>query len=145
MAGESSTDQNEALSGADVIETASQARKRREKKPAATTARTRKRQLAAEAAVKPATTSRRHTDAEKIEKIAQIQSAVSGGATLKAATRNAGITEQTFYIWKRSGIVAIEALPPLAELEAENVRLRALLAQKLRQENEDLRKRLGQI
>ncbi|MCW1414162.1 SyrB-like regulator, partial [Rhizobium sp. 1AS11] len=37
----------------------------------------------------------------------------------------------------------LETLSDLVELEAENIRLRSLLADKLRAENTELRKRLG--
>ncbi|AOF92608.1 transposase [Sinorhizobium sp. RAC02] len=96
---------------------------------------------------------RRHSESEKLEKITQIENSLSGGSTLKAAAKEAGISDQTFYQWKRSvpssdAKVAQPApqddsLVDLLKLEAENLRLRNLLAEKLRAENAELRKRLG--
>lgn len=100
-----------------------------------------------------ASKSRRHSESEKAEKLAQIERSISEGSTLKAAAQRAGISDQTFYQWKRSapssGANLSEFAPQgdslvdLVELEAENLRLRGLLAEKLRAENAELRKRLG--
>jgi len=97
--------------------------------------------------------SRRYSASEKTEKLGKIDAKVSEGATLRTAIKDVGISEQTYYQWKRSMTVPgqPEAKPKvesdgfsdLVELEAENDRLRKLLAKKLRAENADLRKRLG--
>lgn len=97
--------------------------------------------------------SRRHTESEKAEKVAEIERRLRDGSTLKAAAKDAGISDQTFYQWKRatpsSGVQTAVSAPEkdglvdLVELEAENVRLRGLLAEKLRTENTALRKKLG--
>ncbi|MBD9598083.1 transposase [Ensifer sp. ENS05] len=81
--------------------------------------------------------------------------------TLRQAIKSAGISEQTYYQWKRAAkpkeqgeanadqnavvqsIVAAEDFDDLVRLEAENQRLRKLLAEKLLTENAELRKRLG--
>ncbi len=91
---------------------------------------------------------------EKLEKISQIEAQVAGGATLKDAVERAGISDQTYYQWKKATAQSITEAPVVSvpiddelaefvQLEEENRRLRKLLAEKLRAENADLRKRLG--
>lgn len=107
-------------------------------------------------------TGQRYTVKERAEKIAEIETRLSEGLNIKAAIKEAGISEQTYYRWKRnaapndkpvkpapqpkgekkSGSV-LETLEDLVTLEAENIRLRTQLAEKLRAENAELRKRLG--
>ncbi|MDK1390200.1 transposase [Sinorhizobium sp. 8-89] len=97
---------------------------------------------------------RKHSEQEKIEKLKLIETEVAQHkSTLKDAIKRAGISEQTYYQWKRAAKpVAQKADMPvspgdefaeLVQLEKENQRLRKLLAEKLRTENADLRKRLG--
>lgn len=120
---------------------------------------------------KTATAKRRnYSDQEKAEMLKQIEEKLSqGNSTLKAAVRSTGITEQTYYQWKRAAkatgqdepvqaarkpsrqsdrrkaapLPTGDELSDLVQLEEENRRLRKLLAKKLRQENSELRKRLG--
>lgn len=98
--------------------------------------------------------SRRYSTEERTQKLAEIEAHAIQGKTLKAAIKQAGISEQTFYQWRRAAAnqlkaatptktANIETLSDLVELEAENIRLRSLLADKLRAENAELRKRLG--
>lgn len=100
--------------------------------------------------------SRRHSESEKAEKLAQIERRLREGSTLKAAAEEAGISDQTYYQWKRPASPSKAKAPTkakavtrpaqgdsLAELEAENLRLRGLLADKLRSENAALRKKLA--
>lgn len=96
---------------------------------------------------------RRYSEAERTEKLGEIEAQISGGATLKAAAKGAGISEQTYYKWKRevpakNPVITkpsseVDTLSDLIELDAENKRLRGLLAEKLHAENAELRKRLG--
>jgi len=94
------------------------------------------------------------SDADKLEKIRQIEAAVAGGATLKDAVGAASISDQTYYTWKKavaaptsgtsSRPVAVDdEFAEFVQLEEENRRLRKLLGEKLRTENAELRKRLG--
>ncbi|MBY3425010.1 transposase [Rhizobium laguerreae] len=94
------------------------------------------------------------SDQDKLQKIREIEAQMAGGATLKDAVKSAGISDQTFYLWKKAvvqSVAPISAAPvsvddELAEfiqLEEENRRLRRLLSEKLRAENANLRKRLG--
>ncbi|MDI5929429.1 transposase [Rhizobium leguminosarum] len=94
------------------------------------------------------------SDQDKLQKIHEIEAQMAGGATLKDAVKSAGISDQTFYLWKKAlfqSVSPVSAAPvsvddELAEfiqLEEENRRLRSLLSEKLRAENANLRKRLG--
>jgi putative transposase len=91
---------------------------------------------------------------EKLEKVGQIEAQIAGGATLKDAAKRAGISDQTFYQWKKATAQPVTQAPVVfasvddefaefIQLEEENRRLRKLLSEKLRAENADLRKRLG--
>jgi putative transposase len=91
---------------------------------------------------------------ERVAKLALINAQVSKGiSTLKDAVKSAGISEQTYYNWKRTAnpveqtaskpVPAGDELADLVQLEQENLRLRKVLAEKRRAENADLRKRLG--
>ncbi|MBY5827395.1 transposase [Rhizobium leguminosarum] len=102
--------------------------------------------------VKPKT--RGLSDQNKLEKIGQIEAQVADGATLKEAVKTAGISDQTYYQWKKATAQPVAEIPAVAlsaddelaefvQLEEENRRLRKLLSEKLRAENADLRKRLG--
>ncbi|PYE30061.1 putative transposase [Rhizobium sp. PP-F2F-G38] len=103
--------------------------------------------------------SKRHTASERTEKLRRIEEALEkGGVSLKAAVEAVGISDQTYYQWKRaekpegaaSNATAPFAAPPslsneladLIKLEEENQRLRQSLGEKLRAENAELRRRL---
>lgn len=104
---------------------------------------------------------RRYSDSERAEKLVQIEARAAAGETHKVAIKKAGISEQTYYQWKRAAGTAeepaakpqpsakpepsagIDTLADLVALEEENKRLRLQLAEKLRAENAELRKRLG--
>ncbi|MGH0241229.1 transposase [Sinorhizobium meliloti] len=104
----------------------------------------------------PAANRRGYSEQERSEKLRLIETKVSEGNTLKDAIKSAGISEQTYYHWKGAAKSAaredIERTRPLSagdefaelvQLEEENQRLRKQLAEKLRTENTELRKRLG--
>jgi putative transposase len=97
---------------------------------------------------------RNYSAEERVAKLALINSQVSKGiSTLKAAVKATGISEQTYYNWKRTAnpveqtdpkpVPAGDELADLVQLEQENLRLRKILAEKLRAENAELRKKLG--
>lgn len=112
------------------------------------------------ATVKPASSkSKRHSAAEKHEKLKRIETQVSESiSTLKDAIKSVGISEKTYYLWKQA-VKSVELrkdkpaatgpaatgdeLSDLVQLEKENQRLRKVLAEKLRAENAELRKKLG--
>ncbi|WP_028004212.1 transposase [Sinorhizobium meliloti] len=108
----------------------------------------------------PAAKRRGYTEQEKSEKLKLIETQVGDGSTLKDAIKNAiknaGISEQTYYHWKGAAKsieqkdtkdikppAAGDEMADLVQLEEENQRLRKRLAEKLRAENAELRKRLG--
>lgn len=114
-----------------------------------------------EKAKAPIRKAKRNTAEEGAKQVALIDKLVEQGTSLKSAFEQIGMSKQTYYRWKRlAGSVAKSSSEPeskkmvnqastgdeladLVELEAENDRLRKLLAKKLRAENADLRKRLG--
>jgi DNA invertase Pin-like site-specific DNA recombinase len=87
----------------------------------------------------------RYSEKERSEKLSEIRQLAQEGESVKNAVKKVGISEPTYYQWKKS----VEAERPtgnlveLAELEAENARLKRLLAEKLRVENAELKKKLG--
>ncbi|TIR50601.1 MAG: transposase [Mesorhizobium sp.] len=86
-----------------------------------------------------------YSEKERAQKLAQIERSISGGATLKSSVQQAGISEQTYYLWKKAAAPASNSddLKDLIALEEENKRLKSLLAERLRNENAELKRRLG--
>ena len=72
---------------------------------------------------------RKHTTEQIIVKLRQIEVQCSQGATVSEAVRQAGITENTFYRWRKEygGMDTADA-KRLKELEKENGRLKRLVA-----------------
>ncbi|NTG38924.1 transcriptional regulator [Agrobacterium rhizogenes] len=108
----------------------------------------------ATAAKSPIAKSRRSSEQERTEKLRLIEMRVTAGAAwLKDAIKSVGISEQTYYNWKRAlkpvdqenkqPVPVGDEFADLVQLEGENHRLRKILAEKLRAENAELRKRLG--
>lgn len=98
---------------------------------------------------------KKYTPAQRASILASIEKTTKGGATtLKAALQQAEVSEQTYYNWKNaadkttslpSTVSSGDDLTTLVALEAENLKLRKELAEKLRAENAELRKRLGKL
>lgn len=86
-----------------------------------------------------------HSEKERAQKLAQIEKSIAGGASSKSAVSQAGISEQTYYQWKKAAAPAAESdeLKDLVALEEENKRLKKMLADRLRKENAELKSRLG--
>lgn len=86
-----------------------------------------------------------YSEQERAQKLAQIEKSVGRGASTKSAVGQAGISEQTYYQWKKTVASAPTGgeLKDLVALEAENERLKKLLAERLRKENAELKKKLG--
>ncbi|MER9547118.1 transposase, partial [Mesorhizobium sp. M0437] len=57
---------------------------------------------AAEAPVAVKTARKTYSEKERAQKLAQIEKSIAGGATSKIAVGQAGISEQTYYSWKRA-------------------------------------------
>ncbi|MEV8882336.1 MULTISPECIES: transposase [Mesorhizobium] len=85
-----------------------------------------------------------YSENERAQMLALIQKSISGGATHKSAVKQAGISEQTYYQWKRAALPASvgDDLKDLVALEEENKRLKSLLAERLRKENAELKRKL---
>jgi len=65
-----------------------------------------------------------------INKLREVEVLINQGATTIEASRKAGITEQTYYRWRREyGGMRIDQAKRLKELEKENSRLKKLVAE----------------
>ena len=70
------------------------------------------------------------TPEQIINKLREVEVLISQGATAIEASRKAGITEQTYYRWRREyGGMRIDQAKRLKELEKENTRLKKLVAE----------------
>ncbi|WP_246691960.1 MULTISPECIES: transposase [unclassified Mesorhizobium] len=100
---------------------------------------------AAEAPVAAKTARKTYSEKERAQKLAQIEKSIAAGATSKIAVGQAGISEQTYYYWKKAAAPSSDSgdLRDLVALEEENKRLKNLLADRLRKENAELKKKLG--
>lgn len=64
-----------------------------------------------------------------INKLREAEVLISQGNTIGQACRKIGITEQTYYRWRREyGGMGVEQAKRLRELEKENTRLKRLVA-----------------
>lgn len=72
----------------------------------------------------------RHTTAQIIAKLREAEKRMAEGDTVGHACKQIGITDQTYYRWKRkySGFDADEA-KRLREMEKENARLKKIVAE----------------
>ena len=154
MTDESNTGAIAAVVGQDGVAKVSMTKKRRlprRKKEAANLVGAASKATAARL---PIVKSKRSSEQERTEKLKMIEMRVAEGtATLKDVIKSAGISEQTYYNWKRAvrpvdqenkqPIPGSDEFADLVQLERENQRLRQILAEKLRAENAELRKRLG--
>lgn len=72
---------------------------------------------------------RRHRAEEIIGKLRQAEIELAQGAGLPVVCRKIGITEQTYYRWRKEygGMTVVQARR-LKELEVENTRLKKLVA-----------------
>jgi len=88
-----------------------------------------------------------YSEMERTQKLAQIEKSISGGASIRSAVKQAGISEQTYYQRKKAAAPASASddLKDLLALEEENKRLKSLLAERLRNENAELKKKLGLV
>ena len=69
------------------------------------------------------------TPEQIINKLREVEILLSQGATTGEASRKIGITEQTYYRWRRAyGGMRVEQAKRLKELEKENTRLKKLVA-----------------
>lgn len=84
-----------------------------------------------------------YSEKERAQIRAQIEKSIGRGVSIKAAIGETGISEQTYYQWKRAAETAAPDLNDLLALEEENKQLKKQLAEHLRQENAEIKKKLG--
>ena len=74
-------------------------------------------------------TSKRHKPEEVVAKLRQVDVLVSQGQAVTEAVRAIGVTEVTYYRWRREfGGLKSDQVKRLKELEAENARLRRAIS-----------------
>ena len=72
---------------------------------------------------------KRHTPQQIVRKLQEAQAALAAGRELAAVCQMLGISEQTYYRWKKKyGGMKAEEARRLAALEEENARLKKLVA-----------------
>jgi transposase-like protein len=70
-----------------------------------------------------------YTPEQIIGKLREAEILLSQGSTISEASRKIGITEQTYYRWRKEyGGMRVEQARRLKELEKENSRLKKLVA-----------------
>ena len=75
------------------------------------------------------TESKKHRPEEALAKLLQVDVLVSQGQSVAEAIRTIGVTEVTYYRWRREfGGLKSEQVKRLKALEAENTRLRKAVA-----------------
>jgi len=86
-----------------------------------------------------------YSQKERAQKLDQIEKSIGGGGSIKSSVKQVGISEQTYYQWKKAAAPKLESgdLKDLVALEEENTRLKGLLAERLRKENAELKRKLG--
>ena len=71
-----------------------------------------------------------YTPEQIINKLREVEILISQGATSVEASRKIGVTEQTYYRWRREyGGMRVDQARRLKELEKENIRLKKLVAE----------------
>lgn len=72
---------------------------------------------------------KRHTPEEIVTKLRRVETLVAEGSTVSAAVREIGVTEVTYYRWRKTyADVGKPEVRRLRELERENARLKKLVA-----------------
>ncbi len=72
---------------------------------------------------------KRYTPEQIINSLREAEVLISQGSTAEEATRHLGISEQTYYKWRKEyGGMRINQAKRLKELEKENSRLKKLVA-----------------
>lgn len=73
----------------------------------------------------------KHTEPEKVVRLLRdAEAELAGGKTVAQVVQKLGVSEQTFYRWRqRYGGMQVDEAKRLKELEAENARLKRLVAE----------------
>jgi putative transposase len=73
---------------------------------------------------------KKHTPEQIVNVLRQVEVAMANGKTTPLACKEAGITEQTFYRWRKEyGGLKVDQAKRLKELEQENGKLKRLVAE----------------
>ena len=73
---------------------------------------------------------KKHTPEQIVSLLRQIEVGVANGKTTPAACRESGITEQTYYRWRKEyGGLQVDQARRLKALEQENAKLKRLVAE----------------
>ena len=73
---------------------------------------------------------KKHTPEQVVSLLRQIEVAVANGKTTPVACRESGITEQTYYRWRKEyGGLQVDQARRLKELEQENTKLKRLVSE----------------
>ena len=73
---------------------------------------------------------KKHTPEQVVSLLRQIEVAVANGKTTPVACRETGITEQTYYRWRKEyGGLQVDQARRLKELEQENTKLKRLVSE----------------
>jgi putative transposase len=73
---------------------------------------------------------KKHTPEQIVNVLRQIEVAMANGKTTPLACKEAGVTEQTFYRWRKEyGGLKVDQAKRLKELEQENGKLKRLVAE----------------
>ena len=87
---------------------------------------------------------KRHTPEQIIRKLREVEVAQGKGKTTPQAVKQIGVTEQTFYRWRKEyGGMRVDQAKRLKELEKENLRLKRLVAETQHPQDIRLRHQLG--
>ena len=72
---------------------------------------------------------KRHTPEQVINKLREAEVAMAQGSTVAEASRQIGVTQQTFYRWRNEyGGLRIDQVKRLKQMESENTRLKRAIA-----------------
>jgi transposase-like protein len=71
----------------------------------------------------------KHTPDQIVFKLRKVEALTGGGSTVAEAVKQIGVSEQTYYRWKKQyGSMDRDQLRRLKDLEKENIRLKKLVA-----------------
>ena len=72
---------------------------------------------------------KRHTPEQVINRLREAEVAMAQGSRVAEASRQIGVTEQTFYRWRNEyGGLRVDQVKRLKQLESENTRLKRAIA-----------------
>ena len=70
-----------------------------------------------------------HSPEQVLDKLRQVEVAVAGGKSVGQAVREIGVTDHTYYRWRREyGVLDLDQAKRLKKLEQENARLKRTIA-----------------